>query len=109
MSDPGAVDPEEAFVASLSSCHMLWFLSIAAKSGFIVQEYLDKARGTMGKNSEGRVMMKSVTLSPQVTFEGDHQPSTAQIESMHHEAHENCYIASSVISDIHCHPVQDKL
>ena len=109
MSDAGAVDPEEAFVASLSSCHMLWFLSIAAKSGFIVQEYLDKARGTMGKNSEGRVMMKSVTLSPQVTFEGDHQPSTAQIESMHHEAHENCYIASSVISDIHCHPVQDKL
>jgi len=71
MSEPSAVDPEEVFIASLSSCHMLWFLSIAAKRGFIVNEYLDKACGIMGKNSEGRVAITNVTLSPQVSFHGD--------------------------------------
>jgi organic hydroperoxide reductase OsmC/OhrA len=109
MSEPGAVDPEESFVASLSSCHMLWFLSIAAKRRFIVNEYVDKARGIMGNNSEGRVAITSVTLSPQVKFQGDHQPSPAEIESMHRAAHDNCYIASSVKSEIHCNPIIHKL
>jgi organic hydroperoxide reductase OsmC/OhrA len=109
MSESSAVDPEESFVASLSSCHMLWFLSIAAKRGFIVNEYLDKARGIMGKNSEGRVAITSVTLSPQVTFQGDNRPSPADIESMHHAAHDNCYIASSVKSEIHCNPIIHEL
>jgi len=105
MSEPSAVDPEEVFIASLSSCHMLWFLSIAAKRGFIVNEYLDKACGIMGKNSEGRVAITNVTLSPQVSFHGDNRPSLADIESMHHAAHESCYIASSVKSEIHCNPI----
>jgi organic hydroperoxide reductase OsmC/OhrA len=109
MSEPSAVDPEESFIASLSSCHMLWFLSIAAKRGFIVNEYLDKARGTMGKNPEGRVAITSVTLSPQITFQGDNQPSPADIESMHHAAHDNCYIASSVKSEIHCNPIINEM
>lgn len=93
MSEPGAIDPEEVFIASLSSCHMLWFLSIAAKCGFLVNEYLDKACGIMGKNSEGKVAITKVTLSPDVTFQGDNQPSPAEIESMHHAAHDSCYIA----------------
>ena len=109
MSEPSAVDPEEAFIASLSSCHMLWFLSIAAKRGFFVNEYVDKARGIMGKNSEGRVAITNVTLSPQVTFQGDNQPSHADIESMHHAAHDSCYIANSVKSEIRCNPIINKL
>jgi organic hydroperoxide reductase OsmC/OhrA len=109
MSEPSAVDPEEVFIASLSSCHMLWFLSIAAKRGFIVNEYLDKACGIMGKNSEGKVAITNITLSPEVTFQGDNRPSYADIESMHHAAHESCYIASSVKSEIHCNPIIHKL
>lgn len=107
MSDPSAVDPEEAFVASLSSCHMLWFLSIAAKRRFCVDRYLDTAMGTMAKNETGKMAMTAVTLRPAVTFSGELQPTRKQIDEMHHEAHEECFIANSVKSVVRCEPVYE--
>lgn len=105
MSDASAVDPEEAFVASLSSCHMLWFLSIAAQRKFCVDRYLDNAVGVMEKNSKGKLWMSLVTLHPAVVFSGEHLPEQTQIEDMHHAAHEACYIANSVKSEVRCEPV----
>jgi organic hydroperoxide reductase OsmC/OhrA len=104
LSVAAAVDPEEAFVASLSSCHMLWFLSIAAKQGFIVESYRDEARGLVAKNSDGRLAMTQVTLRPMVVFASDQRPSAADLEAMHHEAHERCFIATSVKTDVRCEP-----
>ncbi|MBE8715830.1 OsmC family protein [Cellvibrio polysaccharolyticus] len=100
-----AIDPEEAFVASLSSCHMLWFLSIAAKKGFSVMSYTDESSGIMGKNGEGKVAMLSVTLRPEVKFTGANQPSFDVIKSMHEASHAECFIASSVKTKILCEPV----
>ena len=105
MSDTAAVDPEEAFVASLSSCHMLWFLSIAAKRKFCVDRYFDAATGVMEKNPAGKLAMTMVTLKPQVHFSGERLPTKAQIEQMHHQAHEECFIANSVKTDVRCEPV----
>ena len=93
------VDPEEAFVASLSSCHMLFFLAIAAKRGFVVEEYRDSAQGQMCRDDEGKMAMTRVTLRPLVDF-GAAQPSRAQLEEMHHEAHERCFIANSVKTQV---------
>ncbi|WP_218508898.1 OsmC family protein [Variovorax sp. dw_308] len=105
MSDASAVDPEEAFVASLSSCHMLWFLSIARDRGFRVDRYRDSAEGKMARNEERRVAMTVVTLRPSVAFSGDPQPSREQVDAMHHEAHAQCFIANSVKTDVRCEPV----
>jgi len=105
-SDPAAVDPEEAFVASLSSCHMLWFLSIAAQRGFRVDRYVDAATGTMGRNAAGKVAVTRVVLRPQVAFGGDVRPSRDDIAAMHHEAHEQCFIANSVLTEVSCEPVE---
>lgn len=105
MSDAAAIDPEEAFVASLSSCHMLWFLSIAAKRKFCVDRYFDAAVGTMGKNADGKFAMLVVTLKPEVIFSGERVPTAEQIEHMHHEAHEECFIANSVKTEVRCEPV----
>jgi len=105
MSDAAALDPEEAFVASLSSCHMLWFLSVAAKKKFIVEHYLDAASGLMAKNAEGKVAMTLVTLKPDVTFSGERLPNRAELDKLHHEAHEACFIASSVKTKVLCEPV----
>lgn len=105
MSDAAAVDPEEAFVASLSSCHMLWFLAIAAKRGFEVDAYDDKAIGVMAKNEQGKMAMTVVTLRPRVTFGGAKQPTDSEIQTLHHRAHEECFIASSVRSEVRCEPV----
>lgn len=105
MSDACAVDPEEAFVASLSSCHMLWLLSIAAKQKFRVDRYFDAAVGVMGKNSEGKIAMTVVTLRPEVHFSGERRPTREQIIQMHHAAHEQCFIANSVKTEVHCEPV----
>jgi len=104
-SDASAVDPEEAFVASLSSCHMLWFLSIAAKRKFCVEAYLDNAMGVMDKNAEGRMAMTVVTLRPKVTFSGGKLPTHNQVEELHHQAHEECFIANSVKTEVRCEPV----
>lgn len=106
LSDPGAVDPEEAFVASLSSCHMLWFLSIARKRGYTVERYCDEAVGRMGKDARGRMAMLEVTLRPQVDFSGDRQPDADQLDALHHAAHESCFIANSVRTEVRCEPMR---
>ena len=100
-----AVDPEEAFVASLSSCHMLWFLSLAAKDGHVVEEYSDSAQGYMGRNASGKKAMTRVVLRPAVVFAGERQPSREQVLDLHHRAHEECYIAASVTTTVECNPV----
>lgn len=104
FSDPSAVDPEEAFVVALSSCHMLSFLSIAAKQGFRVDRYRDEALGVLEKNAEGRLAMTLVTLRPEVAFSGDRSPTRDEIDALHHEAHEACFIASSVRTEVRCEP-----
>src|SRR5262245_22696752 len=95
-SSAEAVDPEEAFVASLSSCHMLWFLSIAAEAGYVVDEYTDEARGTLAKDASGRQAMTEVVLRPRVTFAGEKRPSAEALDALHHRAHEACFLANSV-------------
>jgi organic hydroperoxide reductase OsmC/OhrA len=104
MSDAAAVDPEEAFVASLSSCHLLWFLSLAAKRGYLVDTYLDEASGLMTKNAGGKLAITVVTLRPRVTFSGSQQPDRAALDALHHAAHEECFIAASVRSEIRIEP-----
>ena len=99
-----AVDPEEAFVASISSCHMLWFLSIAAKRGLRVESYDDEAEGFLEKDGDGRMSMTRVLLRPRVVFGGEHAASTADVAAMHDEAHRACYIANSVKTLIGCEP-----
>ncbi|WP_411885691.1 OsmC family protein [Polaromonas sp. YR568] len=105
MSDASALDPEEAFVSSLSSCHMLWFLTMAVKRKFRVDRYFDAATGVMEKNAEGKVAMTVVTLHPEVTFSGERQPSREELDKLHHDAHEACFIANSVKTDVRCEPV----
>ena len=109
LSDSAAVDPEEAFVASLSSCHMLWFLSLAVKQGFCVDRYLDTAEGVMEKNADGRYFISRVTLRPDVTFSGDRIPTREQTEALHHKAHEECFIANSVLTQVRCEAVYANL
>ena len=94
------VDPEEAFIASLSSCHMLVFLSIAAKRKYVIDSYNDNAVGIMDKDTGGKLAMTKVTLRPEVKFSGDKQPSYEQIEKMHHQSHEQCFIANSVKTEV---------
>jgi len=95
-----AVDPEEAFVAAVSSCHMLTFLYVAAKQGFVVDEYADDAVGEMSKNEGGKLWVSKVTLAPAITFSGARRPSPEQLDELHHLAHEECYIANSVKSEV---------
>ncbi|ELA8062329.1 OsmC family protein [Vibrio parahaemolyticus] len=94
------VDPEEAFVAALSSCHMLVFLSIAAKRRYVIDSYVDAAEGELTAGENGKVWVSRVVLYPKVVFSGDKQPSYEQLEKMHHMAHENCFIANSVKTEI---------
>jgi organic hydroperoxide reductase OsmC/OhrA len=101
----GALDPEEALVASLSSCHMLFFLSIAAKRGLLVDSYHDEAVGVLGKDRAGRRWMTQVTLRPRVVFGGERQPTNDEVLAIHDEAHEECFIARSVRTDVRCEPV----
>ena len=94
------VDPEEAFVASLSSCHMLFFLSVAAKRRYMVDSYVDNAKGIMEKGEDGKVAMTKVTLRPHVQFSGEKRPTIEQLEKMHHQSHAQCFIANSVKTEI---------
>lgn len=105
MSDPAAVDPEEAFVAALSSCHMLWFLSIAARKGWSVDTYRDEAVGVMAPDSGGALAITVVTLQPAVVFSGERRPTRSEVENMHHEAHSQCFLANSVRSEVRLEPV----
>lgn len=104
MSDAAAVDPEELFVAALASCHMLWFLSLAAARGHVVDRYEDDAVGVMARNAEGRLAMTVVTLRPRVGFAGGSGPDVAALAALHHAAHEACFIASSVKTEVRCEP-----
>jgi organic hydroperoxide reductase OsmC/OhrA len=105
LSDPAAVDPEEAFVASLASCHLLTFLAIAAERGFRVDRYRDAPIGTLARNEFGRYVMSQVVLRPEVMFGGDARPTAEQILAVHEAAHKDCYIANSVTTDVRCEPV----
>lgn len=105
LSDPAGVDPEEAFVAALASCHMLWFLALAARRGYTVDSYTDDAEGVMDRNAAGKMAITQVTLRPHAEFSGDTRPGAAEIAALHHRAHEECYIANSVTSQVHCEPV----
>jgi organic hydroperoxide reductase OsmC/OhrA len=104
MSVEAAVDPEEAFVAAVSSCHMLWFLSLAAKRGYVVDSYTDDAEGVMARNAAGKVAVTKVTLRPLVVFSGANSPDRAALDALHHAAHEQCFIANSIRSEVVCEP-----
>jgi len=99
-ADSSAVDPEEAFVASISSCHMLWFLSIAAEKGFIVDEYEDYATGVLAKNEQGKLAITSVTLRPSVSYATQAHANKKENHSLHREASKKCFIANSVRTDV---------
>jgi organic hydroperoxide reductase OsmC/OhrA len=100
MSVAENVDPEEAFVASLASCHMLFFLSIAAKRGYIVDRYTDAAIGNVGKNGDGKLAVTKVVLEPKVSFAGENMPTAEQIRQMHEKSHDLCFIANSVRTEV---------
>lgn len=105
MSVESAVDPEEAFIAALSSCHLLWFLSLAAAKKHVVDSYEDNAEGVLAKDVEGKLAMTEVTLKPRIKFGDDNIPSQIQIEELHHQAHEKCFLANSVKTKINIVPV----
>ena len=104
LSDETAVDPEEALVAAVSSCHMMFFLAYARKDGFIVDSYRDAAEGTLGKDERGKISITDIVLRPAVSWSGDKVPDAAQIADLHHRAHEACYIGNSVRSTVTVEP-----
>ena len=99
-SKPENVDPEEAFVASLCSCHMLTFIWLAGREKFIVDSYDDVAIGIMGSNDKGRTAVTAVRLEPKIAFSGEKLPTEADVRRLHHEAHEQCFIANSVLTQV---------
>ena len=101
-SDPSAVDPEEALVAAVSACHMMFFLAIARKNGLVVTAYDDEAEGQMTPNERGKLFVSTITLRPRITFEGAADP--AVVDEVHHAAHEECYLANSVRADVLIQP-----
>lgn len=103
-SNPAHVDPEEAYVASISSCHMLTYLFVAARQGFLVERYEDEAVGVMRKNERGAIWVSAVTLNPKIVYGGEKRPSAADEERLHHLAHEQCFIANSVKTEITVKP-----
>ncbi len=99
LSDPSAVDPEEALVAAVASCHMLFFLSYVAAAGFVVDRYEDDAIGEMGKNANGKTAIVKITLRPKIVWVGS-PPGAQQIDQLHHRSHEECYIANSITAQV---------
>lgn len=104
LTDPAGVDPEEAFVAAIASCHMLWFLDLARRAGYAAASYRDLAQGQLTSNTEGKHWLAQVDLSPRVTWTNV-APHRQIVEGLHHAAHENCYIANSVKTKIEVHPL----
>jgi organic hydroperoxide reductase OsmC/OhrA len=104
MSDPAAVDPEEAVVAAVSSCHMLFFLAFAARAGFVVDRYRDEAVAVMGRDDRGKMSITAVTLRPAIAFSGDTRPDAAALDDLHHRSHEACYIANSIRAAVTVEP-----
>jgi organic hydroperoxide reductase OsmC/OhrA len=99
-TNPACVDPEEAFVAALSSCHMLWFLDLAAQKKFVVDSYTDSAVGIMARNEDRKLAISKIILRPQIVFAGDHLPTDDQMQALHEEAHHFCFLANSVKAEI---------
>ena len=95
-----AVDPEEAFVAAISSCHMLFFLAFAGKRGFVPDSYEDNALGVMTRNERGKLFVSRVTLDPKIAWSGENRPSAEEVAAMHHRAHEECFLANSVRTEV---------
>jgi organic hydroperoxide reductase OsmC/OhrA len=95
-----AVDPEEALVAAASSCHMLSFLRVVSQKGFVVESYEDNAIGEMTKNEQGKEWISKITLDPKIVWSGENAPTAEQLAEMHHAAHELCYIANSIKSEV---------
>lgn len=104
LSDPTAVDPEEALVAALSSCHMLFFLAFAARAGFTVDSYRDEAVGVLARDERGKTSITTVALRPAVVFSGDQTPDAGTIDDLHHRAHSACYIANSIRAEVTIEP-----
>jgi organic hydroperoxide reductase OsmC/OhrA len=104
-SNPAHVDPEEAFVASISSCHLLTYIYLACRQGFVVESYRDEAVGTITKNERGVPWVNAVTLHPQIAYGGEKKPTLAQEEQLHHLAHEQCFIANSIKTEVTVQPV----
>jgi organic hydroperoxide reductase OsmC/OhrA len=98
-SVPGAIDPEEALVAAITTCHMLSFLHVAREAGFVVTGYRDEGVGVMDKNAAGQLWVSKVTLRPEITYDGA-RPTPEQRDHLHHAAHETCFIANSVKTEI---------
>lgn len=103
--DAAAVDPEEAFVASIASCHLLWFLYLASEAGHVVESYRDDAEGVLGKDADGKLAITSVTLRPRVVLGAGKPASAAELDALHHAAHEECFLARSVRFEVRCQPV----
>jgi organic hydroperoxide reductase OsmC/OhrA len=99
-SNAAHVDPEEAFVAAIASCHMLTFLWLASRAGFTVASYTDEALGEMTKNERGALWVSTVTLHPRLVWSGDRVPATEEMAALHHKAHEECFIANSVKTEV---------
>jgi organic hydroperoxide reductase OsmC/OhrA len=100
LGSESCIDPEEAFVASLSSCHMLTFLAIAARRRYIVDAYLDQAVGILAKNEAGNLAITKVTLRPEIRFSGEKQPNAEELIRLHEQAHHACFIANSVKTEV---------
>ena len=96
LSDPAAVDPEEALVAAVSSCHMLFFLAYAAQAGFTVDSYVDEAEGILDRDDRGKTSITAVTLRPRIVWSGERTPSQDELDALHNRAHEDCFIANSI-------------
>lgn len=94
------VDPEEALVSATASCHMLTFLAIASKKGYVVDTYSDQAIGSLEKIGSGQLAVTKILLSPKVTFSGEKIPSDDQLASLHESAHRNCFIANSIKAEV---------
>lgn len=99
-ADEAGVDPEEAFIAAIASCHMLFFVDYARRAGFVVDSYVDEATGIMEMNDEGRVAVTRVTLRPRTRFAGGREPTAGEVAQLHHRAHEDCFIANSVTTKV---------
>lgn len=104
LGNPEGVDPEEALVAALSSCHMLTLLAIAAKKGWVVESYEDDALGTLARNADGKLALTQVVLQPRIAFSGDRLPDADALQRLHQQSHEHCFIANSVRTTIRIEP-----
>ncbi|HEY1415836.1 MAG TPA: OsmC family protein [Caulobacteraceae bacterium] len=103
-SSPQGVDPEQAFVAALSACHMLWFLDHAARNGFVISAYSDEAEGILGRLERGKFAVTRVVLRPRVDFTGEKRPTTEDIRHLHEVSHADCFIANSVSAEVVIEP-----